>query len=106
MMTRKEAIEFMRCNLYNTESCDKEECNQNKAITIAIDALEKQIPKKPILNKNKINPLWVEEALLCPICNGYVGSSVVMIGDKFCDTCGQAISWEDVVIQRYSMPND
>lgn len=39
-MTNKEAIECLKCNFYNMESCDKEECNEHEAITMAIEALE------------------------------------------------------------------
>jgi hypothetical protein len=59
------------------------------AVEIAVKAMEKQIPKKPIRNAGLINPTWVEEAYLCPICFGWAGS----IG--FCSRCGQAIGWTE-----------
>ena len=58
------------------------------AAEIAVEAMKKQIPKKPIRNAGLINPVWVEDAYLCPICFNWAGS----LG--FCSHCGQAIDWK------------
>ena len=60
------------------------------AIDMAIEALEKQIPKKPIhMHKN----------YYCPICkeNGWMlwDDAIPNDMDKYCGKCGQAIDWEE-----------
>lgn len=61
--------------------------NAYDSLTLAIEALEKQIPKKP---NDKFNvPGYVLAYGICPSCNRGVNSDM-----KFCSECGQAIDWE------------
>lgn len=54
-----------------------------QALYMAINALEKQIPKKlPI----------VEELYHCPNCGE---KDAVLQGDNYCFNCGQALDWSD-----------
>lgn len=46
-------------------------------------ALEKQIPKKPICRK-------YTDDTRCPVCNTFV-----LIHNKYCIECGQALDWSD-----------
>ena len=60
------------------------------AIDMAIEALEKQIPKKPLhMHKN----------YYCPICkeDGWLlwDDAIPNDMDKYCGICGQAIDWEE-----------
>ena len=60
------------------------------ALELAILALEKQIPKKPLhMHKN----------YYCPICkeNGWMlwDDAIPNDMDEYCGMCGQAIDWED-----------
>ncbi|MDO4832100.1 MAG: hypothetical protein Q4A45_01695 [Clostridia bacterium] len=48
-------------------------------INLVIEALEKQIPQKPVKARTEI---------VCPNCRTLVGSS------PYCRYCGQAIQWE------------
>lgn len=48
---------------------------------VAIWALEKQIPKKPIKD---------DDNMACPICGAIVGMS------PYCDECGQALDWSEL----------
>lgn len=48
---------------------------------MAIKALEKQIPRKPVEVRNEI---------VCPTCKTLVGSS------PYCRYCGQALDWSDI----------
>lgn len=50
---------------------------------IAISALEKQIPKKPVIFFN-------EKILYCPSCTENVNKD-----DWYCSQCGQKIDWEE-----------
>ena len=54
-----------------------------EALTIAIKALEKQIPKKP-----KIDDRYV--MYICPCCNDFI-----KVSHNCCQNCGQAIDWSD-----------
>ena len=60
------------------------------ALALAIEALEKQIPKKPLhMHKN----------YYCPICkeDGWMlwDDAIPNDMDKYCGMCGQAIDWEE-----------
>ncbi len=78
------------------------------------EARERQRGKKPILCMNEVSGMFVDYAdghgeyktqmnnwWRCPCCNEVVGQRVIVhkrIHDqrkkKFCEKCGQAISWE------------
>lgn len=87
-MTEKEAIKVIKkgerdfCEIYQSEclgkTCNK--CEGSIAYNMAIKALEKQIPKKPIKHKYEI---------VCPSCKTLVGSS------PYCRYCGQALDWSE-----------
>ncbi len=57
-----------------------------EAVNIAIQALEKQIPKIPVGVRVGVNTI-VDS---CPSC----GNALCVKGD-YCPNCGQAILWED-----------
>lgn len=57
------------------------------AINTAIEALEKQIPKKPTIKKSvKVNAF----TLKCPNCE-----AVLQADSPCCRYCGQALDWSD-----------
>ena len=58
------------------------------AIDEAIEALEKQIPKKPSTD----GTYTVEDIMQCPSCNGFV---LYHKGISYCEKCGQAIDWTE-----------
>ena len=78
------------------------------------EARERQRGKKPILCKNEVGGMLIDYAdghgeyktqtnnwFRCPCCNEAVGQRIIVhkhIHDqrkkKFCEKCGQAISWE------------
>ena len=90
-MTNEEAIEYISERYVTMSMClTLDECRKhNKAISMAIEALEKQIPKKPII---------IEETedyfghTLCPNCEKV---EFGFTQPCFCDRCGQAIDWSD-----------
>lgn len=94
-----------------------EEIQQYRAIGTVDEcreARERQIAKKPILCMNEVSGMFIDYAdghgeyktqmnnwWRCPCCNEVVGQRVIVhkhIHDqrkkKFCEKCGQAISWE------------
>ena len=67
---------------HNGRMCEK--------VNLALEALEKQIPKKPLhMHKN----------YYCPICkeDGWMlwDDAIPNDMDKYCGKCGQAIDWSD-----------
>ena len=83
-MTYEEAIKNI--NVLNVVCCQKGlyDTKFESALTLAILALEKQIPKKPY----KDNENGVYEKEHCPSCH-----RSLFPNDHHCE-CGQAIDWE------------
>ena len=83
-MTYSEAIKIMKRDL-QIQLENKALPDGIEAIQIAIQALEKQIPKKPY--KDNENGIYEKE--YCPICH-----RSLFPNDHHC-ICGQAIDWRD-----------
>ena len=67
-----------------------------EAIQIAIQALEKQIPKKPIMKQYFEN--LEEEYLCCPTCGEILTDRIPSDNKTFyfhCMNCGQKFDWSD-----------
>ena len=84
-MTYEDATERIKCILKNNSFTRADK----NALKLAIEALEKQIPKKPLhMHKN----------YYCPICkeDGWMlwDDAVPNDMDEYCGKCGQAIDWE------------
>lgn len=58
------------------------------ALETAIEALKKQIPRKPILDT--IFPSGVKW-WTCPVCM----QKYIEMNERFCHNCGQALEWGD-----------
>ena len=86
-MTYEEAINAIKSN-YPPENYTI----LREGLDMAIEALEKQIPKKPI--KYDIdysgNPLF-----RCPVCGDSWNSNEFGDGIEHCWTCGQALDWSN-----------
>ena len=87
-MTYEEAIKHFKSlqkrytKEHNGRMCEK--------VNLALEALDKQIPKKPLhMHKN----------YYCPICkeDGWMlwDDAIPNDMDKYCGICGQAIDWRD-----------
>ena len=59
-----------------------------EALTLAINALEKQIPKKPHKNFEKFSGVWCS-------CGKYLGKGYFVETQSFCSNCGQKLDWSD-----------
>ena len=87
-MTYEEAIKHFKSlqkrytKEHNGRMCEK--------VNLALEALEKQVPKKP---------LHMRKNYYCPICkeDGWMlwDDAVPNDMDKYCGKCGQAIDWEE-----------
>lgn len=92
MTNKKDAIEELKYSIEPNQGFM--ECRtgtiSEETIKLAIEALEKHIPKKPI--KYDIdysgNPLF-----RCPVCGDSWNSNEFGDGIEHCWTCGQAIDW-------------
>ena len=91
-MTREEAIKMIQTRI-DTDFMNDEPFPED--LNLAIEALEKAIPMKPIY-RNEYMHNYGE----CPRChgeslkhNGLLG--LVFSGHGFCDGCGQAIDWSE-----------
>lgn len=83
-MKYKEALETIK---YEVD----EECHcgyiENE-LRLAMTALEKQIPEKPIPNSPDMFGI---KCCICPVCSCHVYST----SNSFCHRCGQALDWSD-----------
>lgn len=84
-MTENEAIKLFKERLTLIKEHYAEEVKgYEEALEIGIQALEKQISKKPDFTEDK-------EFALCPCCNG----NGLADKQKYCDNCGQKLDWSD-----------
>ncbi len=89
-MTYEEAIKNI--NALNAV-CGKKDLYDSEfenSLALAIDALKRQIPRKPIIRKTE-DYFGHVEYILCPNCEK------IDFGHErpcFCRICGQAIDWE------------
>lgn len=81
-MTEQEVLHFFKnctgdfkcwCNDFNTKHAE-----------IALEALEKQVAKKPESNGH---------VYLCPVCHGSLWQ--IQCESNYCFRCGQKIDWEE-----------
>lgn len=95
-MTYEEAIKVIKNNYPKTAKMvngrykggfDDTESKLGQALNMAIEALEKQIPKKP---KGKDDNFGISYGI-CPNCDNIVDD---WNDNCFCNECGQAIDWE------------
>lgn len=66
------------------------------ALDLAIAALEKQIPKKPIEEEKQYSEDYgFNSDILCPVCNNYIGYYTEAMCKpeymQYCNECGQRI---------------
>ncbi|MBQ7873746.1 MAG: hypothetical protein IJ306_01095 [Oscillospiraceae bacterium] len=67
---------------------------ESSDIKNAINALEKQIPKKLDYQADGYaDGVLVYDEALCPVCEHCFEESVNDWGSKYCPNCGQALDW-------------
>ena len=94
-MTEKDLAEDYRMVLHEAESmgCNKIKALYNiplKNMEMIVQALEKQIPKKPIKSENQV--VRYVNTYYCPTCElGITGTNIA----KWCYHCGQKLDWSD-----------
>ena len=89
-MTTEEAIKIIRRKTSIPENREIFEIIE-KAYDMAIEALEKQISKKPIQNRNE--GIRYTSTYSCPSCGGrFSGTGIA----DYCYHCAQALKWADM----------
>lgn len=89
-MTNEDTIKYLNLHKYNGNYI------HGKAMEKAIEAIKKQIPKKPkVKDKTSISYFYD-----CPCCEGYLVSVVdgeLYAGAKYeyCYRCGQKLDWSE-----------
>lgn len=82
-MTPEKAIKTIK------HGCIYSDKTGSEALKVAVDALEKQIPKKPIVHGYREGREVNTISFTCPVCNKHISR------ENFCKKCGQAIDWSD-----------
>lgn len=95
-MTNEEAIKILKEDRESYQDFINQgyagDCTPDGQLTLALDmaveALEKQIPRKPVEQGDGIT-------YNCPACGRYVGYFDAMAWEtpKYCGECGQALDW-------------
>lgn len=91
-MTPEEAIDFISNKIQiDVRFCSDDDINKTEtALKLAISALEKQIPKKPIPTEEQ-NIRYVMN-YTCPSCGKhFIGTGIA----NYCYHCGQALDWRE-----------
>jgi hypothetical protein len=89
-MNEQEAIKLLKKGSRCVENCNDCGCHNDCELALAIAALEKQVPKKPILycHDNEFN----KDVYRCSVCNCDEG---LFKGQLFCEGCGQKLDWSE-----------
>ena len=91
-MTYQEAIKQLNDLIENSKSFSEENddiwANDVKALEMAIEALKKQIPKKPLNREDRAEISYG----FCPCCSSIIDD---WNDYKYCGECGQSMDWED-----------
>ena len=85
-MIESEAIELIEKDL-KLHSKDLSSKYKN-GLRMAINALEKQIAKKPHKNFEKFSGVWCS-------CGKYFGKGYFVDKPSYCSDCGQKLDWSD-----------
>ena len=88
-MTNQEAINDLKVILSEITECEESICYitdiDAEPLRLAIKALEKQIPKKPI----------VSDDIICPNCSTILIYCLHTSEIDYCDKCGQRLNWSE-----------
>lgn len=93
-MTLEQAIKVLESS-YHLDCKVTEAIAELEARVIAVEALEKQVPKKPEIEQDDI----FSDCYECPACGGFIGYVYDCKESQYqltyCAGCGQAIDWEE-----------
>lgn len=93
-MTKEEARELIKWHYdYEKEKIDTLD-ETIPEFEIAIECIEKQIPKKPINSYIQTNIATRIRVSVCPVCKSHLIITAIE-QQKYCDNCGQSIEWSE-----------
>lgn len=99
-MTTQEALKLVEyMDIALALDVDSAEIKKNILQSIK-EVAEKQIPKKPIINKGKFD--YVNYKIyMCPCCKQQIIKKIdgdIFVGKipHYCDNCGQALDWSEL----------
>lgn len=87
-MTEQEAIDYFKNATVDTRIGIDNIIKTSSIINISIEALEKQVPKKPL---NKTSEFSGDYGY-CPCCNKILCD---FDNYNYCDKCGQKLDWSE-----------
>ena len=87
-MKLKEVIKNLKYRI--SDDCTDNQMDFVEEIEIAIDALEKQIPKKPTPTDEQ--HIRYSMNYVCPLCGKHFSGTGIA---SYCYHCGQALDWND-----------
>lgn len=90
-MTPKEAIRRIENHIECHSKKERFAVHIIEALKMAVEALEKQTPKKPIEKDWVAFDVLQERDWFCPDCD----ENMLSYGQPYCGVCGQAIDWGD-----------
>ena len=82
-MTYEQAIHTIK------KGCIYRDKRGSEALEVAVECLEKQIPKKPNIHGYREGREINTISYTCPVCNKHIGR------DVYCKHCGTALDWSD-----------
>ena len=88
-MPTEEALEIFKGMIFGKQSFERFSKNEREAISRAINLLEKQIPKDPVVVRDGS---WLK--MKCPAC-GRVIEYGIKLTKNYCRDCGQALKVGD-----------
>ena len=89
-MTPQEAIQAIKIEKIQIEGNAKRVANFFEGLSVAEQALDKRIPKKPFL----LMKLYPESLYSCPCCPTKV-RQFERFSTGYCPRCGQTLDWSD-----------
>lgn len=78
------------CHLAHGGKADSQVETELDALHFAVNALEKQIPKKPIATDEQ--HIRYSMSYVCPLCGKHFSGTGIA---SYCYHCGQALDWND-----------
>ena len=89
-MTNEEAIKRLNNRRFTVSMCidSNDAREENKAIDMAVEALEKQIPKKTTSS-------YGGRARCCDNCKTDTTRRILIGYERYCPDCGQRIDWSE-----------
>ena len=90
-MTYQDALKTVKEHIAGADYVESEyiDCVKRETMIASMNALEKQIPRKPIKDEKQV--MRYTTVYVCPSCGGVFSGTL----SQYCYHCGQALDWSD-----------